>query len=108
MIDFDNIIYVFVVFFAVLLLSRLINYVLGIYLFDSRLESEFWTFVISFLIDSVLMYAMVRYESSEPVPETISLVSVKAFPFILFYVLGVGMFDCCVAQIVSFKFPPWL
>lgn len=104
--DIDYLIYIIFAFFAVLFLSRLISFVLGSFLLESRYESEFWTFLISFLIDAVLMYVMVKAEHHGGVPETVNIVFVKAFPFILFYILGVGMFDCCVNSIVNFTPPP--
>lgn len=104
--DFDSFCYVIIVFIVVILLSRVISFVLGTYFLESRFECEFWAFFISFLIDSILMYVMLKYEQDWDSDEAINFVLVKAFPFILFYVLGLVMFEWCVNQIVNFRLPP--
>lgn len=103
--DMDALIYVIIVFFALLLLSRLINFLLGVFLFDSRAESEVWTFMIVIVLDAIAMYVMVNGEYGEGIGETFMVMFVKAFPFILFYILGVGTFDWFIKCLMSFQLP---
>ena len=87
--DRTSAIYIFCVFFALLFLSRLISHALRTCFLLETVQSELVTFAIVVIIDFILMHVMMRFGHGRGVFETLNLVFLKAFPFVLFYIVGV-------------------
>lgn len=94
--DRTSAIYIVCVFFVLLFLSRLISYALRGCFALELVQSELVTFAVVVIIDFLLMHVMVSFGHGRGVFETMNLVLWKAFPFVLFYVVGVFAIHSCV------------
>lgn len=99
--DRDSLIYIIIVYFILIFLSRIISFILGTYWAGSEAEAELMTFAIVFIADAIAMYPMVKFGHDGGIAETFNLVFIKAFPFILFYFLGVVMIHWSIEQIIN-------
>ena len=100
--DGESLIYIIIVYFILIFLSRIISYALGTYWGETEAEAELTTFIIVFIIDAIAMYPMVKFGHDGGIGETFNLVFIKAFPFTLFYLLGVVMIYWTIEQMTNF------
>ena len=99
-------IYMVIIYFVLIFLSRIIDYVLGTYFVKNPVNSELITLIIVLTIDFIALYAIVKFGYGEGIAEAFNLMTYNAFPFMLFYILGVlslkGIIDRLVNIITFF------
>lgn len=94
----DGLILIVITFIALIILSRIVNFVLGTYYMKPGIECEFWTFIIIFIVDSIVMYGLVKFGYGQGFAEAFKLIFMKALSFIIFYFLILVLIEYLVSQ----------
>lgn len=100
--DSTALILIIITFFAVIILSRIINLALEAYFLKPVLESEALTFIICFIIHSIAGYGILKFGCKKKSDDTLYLIFLNAMPFTLFYLMSLGMIDYFSRQIINF------